>query len=317
MFGGRFATRLLFLLAASLLAPASALAAPTAGTGGETGAALSAGATSGATATLVGTGDIAVSGSNERDSATAALVQAVLDDDPSAIAFTSGDNVYPDGSLTNFNNCYEPTWGAFKARTRPGIGNHEYYRNPGAAGYFEYFGDRAGPPGRGYYKFNAGSWKVYSLTSECGAKSTCYLTQLRWLKKDLRDKPRECVMAIWHRPLFSTGEHGPSVRMRKVFAALYDAGAEIVVNGHDHGYERFKPADSMGVEDATNGVREFVSATGGASLYAFASESPLLDVRDNTSHGVLKLTLAPGSYSWEFVPIPRDSFTDSGTADCH
>ena len=124
-------------------------------------------------------------------------------------------------------------------------------------------------------------------------------------------------MAIWHRPLFSTGEHGDSVRMRKVFAALYDAGAELVVNGHDHGYQRFKPADSMGVEDPTNGVREIVVATGGASLYAFETDSALIATRDNSSHGVLKLTLGPSSYGWEFVPVPGDMFTDEGTADCH
>jgi hypothetical protein len=158
---------------------------------------------------------------------------------------------------------------------------------------------------------------VYSLTSECGAKSACYRKQLRWLKADLVNKPRQCVMAVWHRPLFSTGEHGNSGRMRQVFAALYDAGADLVVNGHDHGYQRFKPLDSLGVEDATNGIRQFVAATGGASLYDFPTDSPLLDKRDNTSHGVLKLTLAPGSYSWDFVPVPGDTFTDTGTADCH
>ena len=105
--------------------------------------------------------------------------------------------------------------------------------------------------------------------------------------------------------------------MRQVFAALYAAGAELVVNGHDHGYQRFKSADPLGAEDATNGIRQFVSATGGASLYPFPTESDLLDTRDNTSHGILKLTLAPGSYSWEFLSVPGDTFTDTGTADCH
>lgn len=281
------------------------------------GAAVVAGSSSGDSVTLVGAGDIAVCGSNVTDTATAALVQDVLDADSSAIAFTAGDNVYPDGSQTQFNNCYEPTWGSFKARTRPGIGNHEFYNNPGAAGYFAYFGSNAGPDGRGYYKFNAGTWKVYQLTSECRAKSTCYADQLRWLKRDLRNKPRECVMAVWHRPLFSTGEHGDSVRMRKVFAALYDAGAELVVNGHDHGYQRFKPIDSLGVEDAANGIREIVVATGGAALYEFPTDSDLIATRDNTSHGVLKLTLATDSYSWEFVPAAGDTFTDTGSASCH
>ena len=307
------AISLALLVGASLLGPTVSWAKQTSGTGDG----LAAGPLPGPTVTLVGAGDIAVCGSNENDSATADLVQDVLNSDTTAIAITAGDNVYPDGSLTHFNNCYEPTWGVFKARTRPGIGNHEFYGNPGAVGYFQYFGDRAGPSGRGYYKFNAGTWKVYSLTSECGTQSDCYLQQLRWLKFDLRNKPRQCVMAIWHRPLFSTGEHGNSVRMRKVFAALYNAGAELVVNGHDHGYQRFEPADSLGAEDAVNGMREFVAATGGASLYDFETYSPLLATRDNSSHGVLKLTLAPGSYTWEFLAVPGDAYRDTGTADCH
>jgi hypothetical protein len=266
--------------------------------------------------TLVGAGDIAVCGTGY-DTETGALVENVLDSDTTAIAFTAGDNVYPDGSLNYFNSCYEETWGAFKARTRPGIGNHEYYGNPGAAGYFDYFGALAGPKGRGYYRFTAGTWRVYQLTSECSAKSACYRKQLRWLKADLVNKPHQCVMAIWHRPLFSTGEHGDSVRMRNVFAALYNHGADLVVNGHDHGYQRFTPVDSLGSEDSVNGIREIVAATGGAGLYAFPTNSDLIAVRNNTSHGVLKLTLAPGSYTWEFTPIAGDSFTDSGTDICH
>jgi hypothetical protein len=300
----------------SVAAPNVAWAASTQSTDGAADA-MPTGTIPGATVTLVGAGDIAVCGTNQIDSATAAIVQNVLDNDTTAIAFTAGDNVYPDGSAINFDTCYQQTWGAFKSRTRPGIGNHEFYRNPGAAGYFGYFGALAGPDNRGYYKFNAGTWKVYQLSSECSAKSTCYAKQLRWLKADLASKPNQCVLAIWHRPLFSTGEHGDSVRMRKIFAALYDAGAELVVNGHDHGYQRLKPVDSLGVDDPTNGVREIVVATGGASLYDFPTSSDLIEVRDNTSHGVLKLTLAPGSYSWEFVPVPGDTFTDSGTANCH
>ena len=318
--GRSAAIPLALFVAASLITPASALAVSTAGGGDGNSQAVSAAPAGPApepTVMLVGAGDIAVCGTNEIDSATAALVQNVLDADSTAMVFTAGDNVYPDGSLTHFNNCYEPTWGAFKSRTRPGLGNHEYYNNPGAAGYFEYFGAQAGPSARGWYKFNAGTWKVYQLTSECRAQSTCYLKQLRWLKRDLRNKPRQCVMAVWHRPLFSTGEHGDSVRMRKVFAALYAAGAELVVNGHDHGYQRFKPIDSLGVEDAASGIREIVVATGGAALYDFPTDSDLIATRDNTSHGVLKLNLAPGSYSWEFVPVPGDTFTDEGTADCH
>lgn len=267
--------------------------------------------------TLVGAGDIA-SCSYTRDSDTAALVAEVLAADSSASVFTVGDNVYPDGSAQFFNDCYEPTWGAFKADTRPVIGNHEYYKNPGAAGYFEYFGANAGPPGQGWYRYESGTWRVYALTSECAKTTACYGAQLNWLKADLAAEPHRCVMALWHRPLFSTGAHGNSSRMSDVFKELYDAGAEVVLTGHDHGYQRFAPADVTGTPDAVRGVREFVVGTGGAGLYAFPTTSALLEVRDNTTHGVLRLGLAPGAYSWEFMPRPgAGTFTDSGTAACH
>jgi len=263
------------------------------------------------TQTLVGAGDIAWCG-GKADTATASLAASIP-----GIVFTAGDNVYPDGSRANFLNCYGPTWGALKSRTRSTVGNHEYYHHPGARAYFRYFGRKAGPRGRGYYRYDAGTWRVYSLTSECRATSTCYQEQLAWLENDLVNNPHECVAAIWHRPLYSTGPHGNSGRMRALFQLLYDYGAEIVINGHDHMYERFTPLDANGTPDPATGIREFVVGTGGASLYGFKTDSPLIDVRDNTSHGVLRLDLSPGSYSWQFIPVEGDSFTDSGTDTCH
>ena len=148
--------------------------------------------------------------------------------------------------------------------------------------------------------------------------TTCYDAQFNWLKADLTAEPHRCVMAMWHRPLFSTGAHGNSSRMSDVFKLLYDSGAEMVITGHDHGYQRFAPADSAGMPDSVRGVREFVAGTGGASLYAFPTDSPLIDVRDNTTYGALRLDLAPGGYSWEFLPATGPSgFTDRGTAACH
>jgi 3',5'-cyclic AMP phosphodiesterase CpdA len=264
-----------------------------------------------ATRTLVGAGDIAYC-SGDADAATAKLVASI----PGTV-FTAGDNVYPDGSRANFLNCYKPTWGAFKKRTRPTIGNHEYYNHPNAHPYFRYFGRKAGPSGRGYYKYTVGAWRIYSLTSECKKSSICYAEQLAWLKKDLETNPYQCVAAIWHRPLFSTGPHGSSSRTKALFQMLYDHGAELVINGHDHMYERYTPIDADGTPDPDNGLREFVVGTGGASLYGFKTDSPLIDVRDNTSHGVLRLDLSPGSYSWQFVPVEGDTFTDSGNASCH
>jgi hypothetical protein len=267
-------------------------------------------------ATLVGAGDIAVCGTSW-DSATADLVSGVLQSNANAWAFTAGDNTYPDGSPANWTNCYDPTWGAFKDRTHPVIGNHEFYNNPGAAGYFGYFGAAAGYPGRGYYQFDVGTWRVYALTSECKPGSTCGQAQYSWLKADLANEPHACVMAIWHRPLLSTGEHGNSARMSYLFKLLYDNGADVVVAGHDHMYQRFMPVDPAMNVDGGRGIRQFVVGTGGASLYAFESESPLMEYRDNVSHGVMRFTLAAGSYGWNFLPIPGDSLDDSGKQDCH
>ncbi len=267
--------------------------------------------------TLVGAGDIAVCGSYADDSATAAIVSDVLAEQPSNVAFTAGDNVYPDGSSNWYGACYDPTWGAFKLRTRPVPGNHDYYNNPTAAGYFGYFGSQAGPSGRGYYRYDAGSWRVYALTSECVRGSRCYIRQYRWLRADLVNNPHQCVLAIWHRPRFSSGaEHGSSTRMAPVFDLLYRKGAEIVLTGHDHDYERFAPTDPDGVP-AANGVRQWVVGTGGAPLYSFAS-TPLAasEVRNADTHGVLRLDLAPSGYYWQFIAT-QGSFTDSGSGACH
>jgi hypothetical protein len=267
--------------------------------------------TTAATATLVGAGDIASCGSNA-DSQTAALAQSIP-----GIVFTAGDNVYLDGSPTYYTNCYAPTWGMFRSRTRPVPGNHDYYNNPGAKGYFGYFRRRAGPAGRGYYKYDAGAWRIYALTSECAPSSACYQNQYAWLKNDLATSPHDCVLAIWHRPRFSTGPHGSSTRMATIFQLLYDSGAEIVLSGHDHMYERYTPLDGSGTPDPVNGLREFVVGTGGASLYGFKTDSPLIEVRDNTSHGVLRLDLSEGSYTWQFLPAGSGSFSDSGVGNCH
>ena len=264
------------------------------------------------TQTLVGAGDIAVCGRSD-DEATAAVVQS-----QSGIVFTAGDNVYPQGDAQNYANCYDPSWGQFKDRTRPVPGNHDYYNNPGAPNYFAYFGEAAGPAGLGYYKYDAGTWRVYALNSECAPTSACYSAQLAWLNADLAAEPHQCVVAIWHRPRWSSGsEHGSSMRMAAFFQALYDAGADVVLTGHDHDYERFAPTDPTGAVDLANGLRQWVIGTGGAGLYTLGTPLPASEVSDATSNGVLKLDLAPGRYSWQFIPVAGDTFTDSGSASCH
>lgn len=272
-----------------------------------------------ASVTLVGAGDIAVCGSNTSDSRTAQLVEDILLSDTTAVAFTLGDNVYPDGSSSWFSSCYEPTWGAFKTRTRPVPGNHDYYNNPGGEGYFTYFGANAGPAGRGWYRYDAGTWRVYSLSSECIRGSRCYIRQYRWLRADLVNNPHQCVLAMWHRPRFSSGAgHGSSTRMAPVFKLLYDHGAEIVLSGHDHDYERFAPTDPNGSPDPARGLRQWVVGTGGASLYSFAATAlPASEVRNSSAHGVLRLDLSADGYSWQFLTTSSNPFTDTGSAACH
>jgi hypothetical protein len=261
--------------------------------------------------TLVGAGDIA-SCDDSDDEATAAIVAEVA-----GIVYTTGDNVYPDGTAENFANCYDPSWGTFKNRTRPTPGNHDYYNNPGAGPYFDYFGDNAGPAGRGWYRYEAGTWRVYALNSECGPSSACGIAQREWLEADLAAEPHRCVLAMWHRPRFSSGlGHGSSTRMAAIFELLYDHGAELVLAGHEHNYERFAPADPTGAVDPL-GVRQFVVGTGGASRYGFGAPLPATEVRDASTYGVLRLDLAPGSYSWEFLPEAGKTFTDSGAGTCH
>jgi len=298
----RSAGRIVSLVAAlSLAITPQALAAPP--------APATAGPTVSAYPVLVGAGDIADC-SRSSDSATAALVSRI----PGHV-YTLGDNVYPDGTSSQFATCYQPTWGRFKARTRPAAGNHDYHVT-GAAGYFGYFGRLAGHPARGFYAYNLGSWRIYVLNSNCDVVSCAAgSTQDRWLRADLAANPRRCVLAYWHHPLFSSGRHGGDAAVRPFWAALYQAHADIVLNGHDHDYERFGRQSPAGVP-AVRGIREFVVGTGGAGLRPFGPRQPNSQVRNSTTFGVLKLTLNPASFHWRFVHVAGQTFTDAGWAPC-
>jgi acid phosphatase type 7 len=267
-----------------------------------------------AIATLVGAGDIA--GCNhDRDEATAKL----LDNIPGTV-FTAGDNAYPRGTSTQFQNCYHPTWGRHKARTRPSVGNHDY-RTSGASPYYRYFGAAAGPSGQGYYSYNLGDWHIVVLNSMCEKIGGCSATspQANWLRTDLAlaANRRLCTLAYWHHPVFTSGEHGNDPKMTPAFQILYDNNAELVINGHDHDYERFAPQTPSGTADPARGIREIVVGTGGTKLRPFATIRPNSQVRNANTWGVLKLTLSANSYSWEFVHIAGQTFTDSGTTSCH
>ena len=256
---------------------------------------------------LVGAGDIA-SCSTAGDSATARLVAAI----PGTV-FTAGDNAYDRGTLADFRSCYDPTWGAFKSRTRPSAGNHDY-ETSGASGYFTYFGWRAGPAGKGYYAYNLGAWRIYALNSNCAAIGGCGASSLqtRWLKADLAANPRRCVLAYWHHPLFSSGVHGNDASVRAFWDVLYAAHADVIINGHDHDYERFG-RQTPGGSASTSGIREFVVGTGGKDLRGFATVKPHSLVRNSTTFGVLKLTLHATSYDWRFAPQAGKTFSDVRT----
>jgi hypothetical protein len=260
---------------------------------------------------LVGAGDIASCGLTG-DTATANLVSGIA-----GTVFTAGDNAYETGSTANFRDCYDPTWGPFLGRTFPTAGNHEY-ETTGAAGYFNYFGARAGEAGKGWYAYDLGSWRIYALNSNCFVVGCAAGgEQEQWLRADLGANPRECVLAYWHHPRFSSGQHGNNSEVLAIWNALYEAGAEVVVNGHDHDYERFRPQTPTAVTDDARGIRQIVVGTGGASLRSFGTIRANSEVRSSSAHGVLKLTLGLSTYSWQFIPVAGRTFTDSGTGTCH
>ncbi len=259
---------------------------------------------------LVGAGDISDCGSAE-DEATATLLDGI----PGTVA-TFGDNAYSSGSAAEFNDCYDPTWGRHKSRTRPSVGNHEY-QTSGATGYYGYFGSAAGPAGKGWYSYDLGRWHMIVLNSNCGDVGCgTNSAQVKWLRADLAANAGDHVIAYWHHPRFSSGEHGTDDKVQPFWDALYAAGADIVLNGHDHDYERFAPQTPTGRADAAHGIREFVVGTGGRKLRARAFNARNSEAFSST-FGVLKLTLHADSYDWRFVPIDGESFSDSGTGTPH
>jgi hypothetical protein len=255
---------------------------------------------------FVGAGDIAKCESGGNPEATARLLDSI-----SGTVFALGDNAYPSGSADDYRNCYDKTWGRHKSRTRPVAGNHEY-DTPGASAYYEYFGGNAGPAGLGYYSYDLGNWHIVALNSNIGVSVSS--PQGLWLRNDLSAHPSTCTLAYWHYPLFSSSEHGNIDAMRDFWRILYDAGAEIVLGGHDHVYERFAPQDPNGAADPVNGIREFVAGTGGAPPYPFESIKPNSEVRASAI-GVLRFALKAGGYDWTFVPVSGPG--DSGSGTCH
>jgi hypothetical protein len=258
------------------------------------------------TAYLAGAGDIA-------DCTLSAVTATakLLDSIPGTV-FTLGDNVYPSGTADAFANCYGPNWGRHLRRTWPVPGNHDY-DIPGGGPYFDYFGDAAGSRGAGYYAFDAGNWRVLALNTSIpiGAGSV----QHAWVQFELASNTAACTLVLMHHPLFSSSQHGPQSFVKDVWKLFYQYGVELVLAGHDHSYERFAPQDPDGRADPARGVRAFVVGTGGGASYAFTRFLPNSEAQAAV-HGVLKLVLQSTSYSWQFVSIPGESFSDNGTGTC-
>lgn len=259
---------------------------------------------------LIGAGDIA-SCTSTADGATARLL-----DGRRGTVFTAGDNAYESGAAAEFANCYDPTWGRHKNRTRPSLGDHEYI-TAGASGYFGYFGARAGASGKGYYSYDRGRWHIVVLNSNCGEVGGCSTgsAQLRWLQRDLIRNPAACTIAYWHQARFSSGSvHGNDPTTAPFWRALYNRRADVIVSGHEHVYERFA-RQTPGGKLSRLGIRQFVVGTGGRGLYTFGVPRPNSQVR-GAAHGVLRLTLHPDSYDWRFIPVAGETFTDSGHTGC-
>ena len=232
---------------------------------------------------------------------------------PTAV-LTLGDNQYEEASLWEYNRSYDPSWGRVKYKTRPTAGNHEY-RTWKARGYFDYFGTRAGHPDRGYYSFNIGYWHLIALNSNIARDA--YSPQVAWLRADLADNSKKCTLAFWHHPRFSSGEHGSYSSVKPFWNELYRAGADVVLNGHDHNYERFAPQTPGGALDYERGIRQFVVGTGSKSQHGFETIKANSQVRKFGVFGVLELTLHAAGYHWRFVPEAGKTFSDSGWAPCH
>jgi hypothetical protein len=255
---------------------------------------------------LVGAGDISTC-KNDNDEATARLL-----DRQDGTIFTTGDNAYENGTEREYRDCYAATWGRHLGRTRPTPGNHEY-NTPGGAGYYAYFGSAAGSNGLGYYAYDIGGWHILSLNSNISASTGSM--QYEWVRGDLAANTTKCSAAYWHHPVFSSGEHGNTSTMRAILRLLFDNGVEVIINGHDHEYERFGLQNPDGQPDPARGFRQFVVGTGGKGLDSFRSVKPTSEVRDSSAFGVLKLTLREAGYDWEFLAV-GGAVRDAGGGVC-
>jgi hypothetical protein len=264
---------------------------------------------------LIGAGDVAeCAGQNDK------ITAAMLEQYPDATIFTTGDNSDDLDPEMAYEHCFDPTWGRFKDRIHPAMGNHDYDAKDSPDEYFEYFGKAAGEPGKGWYSYDLGGWHIVVLNSECEDVGGCEdgSAQEKWLKADLSAHPARCSLAIWHLPRFSAAYAEGLPFVEDFWEDLYKAGVEIVLNSHYHYYERFAPMEPEGTLDEVKGIREFIVGTGGAHLEKRGrSCNGNCQFFDKDTLGLLKLTLYPDSYDWEFLPEPGKTLNDSGSGKCH
>jgi acid phosphatase type 7 len=249
-------------------------------------------------------GDIAGCTERFHDEATADLLDRVK-----GTVFALGDNVQGPGTPEDFANCFDPSWGRHKARIRPAVGNHEY-NVAGAVPHFEYWGKRAGPADKGYYSFDLGAWHIIVLNS-----NLLFEEQNRWLAADLADHRARCTLAYWHHPWFTSSAYRGPEELKRFVEILEQAGADVVLTGHAHGYERFAPQTADGEPDG-RGIRHFVVGTGGAPFHPFKRVERNSKVRVH-AYGLLRLELFEDRYTWEFLPVEGETFTDAGEGRCH
>ncbi len=258
---------------------------------------------------ITAAGDIArENGPGGPQTATAALIRRI---NPTAV-LTLGDNQYPNGSLGEFRSSYAPTWGRFRAKTFPVPGNHEY-ETAGARGYFAYFGRRAhGRPG--WYAYTLGSWRMIALDSITGDDPPS--AELRWLRRELGHHHRRCQLAYFHHPRFSSGSsHGSNPNMGAFWNILQRYHVDVVLNGHDHDYERFARLLPSG-HPSVHGIREFVVGTGGAGIRSFGKRIVRGSQVRRSKAGVLRMQLHHRSYGWKFIRT-GGKIADRGATNCH
>ncbi|MCX7624162.1 MAG: metallophosphoesterase [Thermomicrobium sp.] len=263
-------------------------------------------------AVLWAVGDAAACGRETDDAVAAYLARQ------SGTIALLGDVVYEKGSPEEFQRCFDPLYGQLRDRIRPAVGNHEY-GTAGARPYFDYFGAAAGLPGQGWYSYELGTWHIVVLDSNCKDAGGCdpASPQYRWLRDDLAAHPARCTLAYWHHPRWSSGEHGSFASMQPIWELLYRNGVDVVLSGHDHDYERFRPLDAAGRPERDRGIVQFVVGTGGRSLRPLGDRLPTSATGTDRAYGVLRLELDADRFAWSFVSVRGPDFQDQGSMPCH